>query len=256
MRSRHVQRSPGARGRGGCRPVSGGRGRAAAGVAHGDVRLAEAVVHHEVGALGRHSCSPPCRTSVPGIGSAGGGSWRSTRSCTTPHSDRPKPWAYARVTVTCRKPGGGASPCAGRGAPSRGSSGRTPGHDPTVSGWAHRADDSSHAVSEDVCTSGRLLRSPCSELSTLTAEAKVLVDQRKSRDLLAAGCVVVRLREDALPSLSVRPSPLPGNTGALDGAASPQGHGRHPRLDAGTTNRPITRGWMDMDGGVFTYGER
>ncbi|MDH6287102.1 hypothetical protein M2275_002005 [Rhodococcus opacus] len=186
----------------------------------------------------------------------GGGSWRSTRSCTTPHSDRPKPRAYARVTVTCRKPGGDASPCAGRGAPSRGSSGRTPGHDPTVSGWAHRADDSSHAVSEDVCTSGRLLGGPCSELSTLTAEAKVLVDQRKSRDLLAAGCVVVRLREDDLPSLSDRPSPLPGNTGALDGAASPQGHGRHPRLDAGTTNRPITRGWMDMDGGVFTYGER
>ena len=36
-----------------------------------------------------------------------------------------------------------------------------------------------------------------------SADAKVLVDQRKSRDLLAAGCVVVRLREDDLPSLAI-----------------------------------------------------
>ncbi|RZL75211.1 MAG: hypothetical protein EOP32_31935 [Rhodococcus sp. (in: high G+C Gram-positive bacteria)] len=36
-----------------------------------------------------------------------------------------------------------------------------------------------------------------------SADAKVLVDQRKSRDLLAAGCVVVRLREDDLPSVAI-----------------------------------------------------
>ncbi|KXF53749.1 hypothetical protein AXA44_43520 [Rhodococcus sp. SC4] len=31
----------------------------------------------------------------------------------------------------------------------------------------------------------------------------MLVDQRKSSDLLAAGCVVARLREDDLPSLAI-----------------------------------------------------
>ena len=36
-----------------------------------------------------------------------------------------------------------------------------------------------------------------------SAEAKLLVDGRKSLDLLAAGCVVVRLREDNLPSLAI-----------------------------------------------------
>jgi hypothetical protein len=36
-----------------------------------------------------------------------------------------------------------------------------------------------------------------------SAAAKVLVDERKSLDLLAAGCVVVRLREDSLPPLPV-----------------------------------------------------
>ena len=35
------------------------------------------------------------------------------------------------------------------------------------------------------------------------APAKVLVDERKSRDLLAAGCLVVRLREDDLPALGI-----------------------------------------------------
>lgn len=35
------------------------------------------------------------------------------------------------------------------------------------------------------------------------ADAKILVDQRKSLDLLAAGYVVVRLREDDLPSLGI-----------------------------------------------------
>ncbi|MFZ2527493.1 MAG: zinc-ribbon domain-containing protein [Rhodococcus sp. (in: high G+C Gram-positive bacteria)] len=35
------------------------------------------------------------------------------------------------------------------------------------------------------------------------ADAKILVDQRKSLDLLAAGCMVVRLREDDLPSLGI-----------------------------------------------------
>jgi hypothetical protein len=32
----------------------------------------------------------------------------------------------------------------------------------------------------------------------------VLVDERKSRDLLAAGYFVVRLREDKLPALAIR----------------------------------------------------
>lgn len=36
-----------------------------------------------------------------------------------------------------------------------------------------------------------------------SAAAKVLVDERKSLDLLAAGCAVVRLREDSLPPLPV-----------------------------------------------------
>jgi hypothetical protein len=36
-----------------------------------------------------------------------------------------------------------------------------------------------------------------------SAPAKVLVDARKSVDLLAAGHLVVRLREDALPSLYI-----------------------------------------------------
>ncbi|ABH00632.1 conserved hypothetical protein (plasmid) [Rhodococcus jostii RHA1] len=36
-----------------------------------------------------------------------------------------------------------------------------------------------------------------------SAPAKVLVDERKSRDLLAAGCLVVRLREDDLPTLGI-----------------------------------------------------
>ncbi|MEZ0342150.1 hypothetical protein ACAG25_19475, partial [Mycobacterium sp. pV006] len=36
-----------------------------------------------------------------------------------------------------------------------------------------------------------------------SAPAKQLVDQRKSRDLLAAGYLVVRLREDTLPSLGI-----------------------------------------------------
>ena len=36
-----------------------------------------------------------------------------------------------------------------------------------------------------------------------SAAAKVLVDERKSLDLLAAGCVVVRLREDNLPPLAI-----------------------------------------------------
>ncbi|SFN27109.1 Probable Zinc-ribbon domain-containing protein [Saccharopolyspora antimicrobica] len=35
------------------------------------------------------------------------------------------------------------------------------------------------------------------------SEAKMLVDESKSRDLLAAGCAVVRLREDALPRLAI-----------------------------------------------------
>jgi hypothetical protein len=35
------------------------------------------------------------------------------------------------------------------------------------------------------------------------APAKVLVDECKSEDLLAAGCVVVRLREDDLPPLAI-----------------------------------------------------
>jgi hypothetical protein len=35
------------------------------------------------------------------------------------------------------------------------------------------------------------------------AEAKILVDERKSQDLLAAGHLLVRLREDALPPLSI-----------------------------------------------------
>ncbi|MEE2060398.1 helix-turn-helix domain-containing protein [Rhodococcus artemisiae] len=34
-------------------------------------------------------------------------------------------------------------------------------------------------------------------------DAKILVDQRKSLDLLSAGCVVVRLREDDLPTLEI-----------------------------------------------------
>ena len=36
-----------------------------------------------------------------------------------------------------------------------------------------------------------------------SAAAKVIVDERKSLDLLAAGCVVVRLREDNLPPLAI-----------------------------------------------------
>jgi hypothetical protein len=36
-----------------------------------------------------------------------------------------------------------------------------------------------------------------------SAAAKVLVDERKSLDMLAAGCVVVRLREDNLPPIAI-----------------------------------------------------
>jgi hypothetical protein len=36
-----------------------------------------------------------------------------------------------------------------------------------------------------------------------SAAAKVLVDERKSLDLLSAGCLVVRLREDNLPPLAI-----------------------------------------------------
>jgi hypothetical protein len=36
-----------------------------------------------------------------------------------------------------------------------------------------------------------------------SAAAKLLVDHRKSLDLLAAGCVVVRLRENDLPPLGI-----------------------------------------------------
>lgn len=36
-----------------------------------------------------------------------------------------------------------------------------------------------------------------------SAPAKLMVDQRKSRDLLAAGFLVVRLREDGLPTLGI-----------------------------------------------------
>jgi len=38
---------------------------------------------------------------------------------------------------------------------------------------------------------------------TCGVQAKVLVDERKSADLLAAGCMVVRLREDDLPPLAI-----------------------------------------------------
>jgi hypothetical protein len=35
------------------------------------------------------------------------------------------------------------------------------------------------------------------------APAKILIDERKSQDLLAAGYLVVRLREDGLPGLAI-----------------------------------------------------
>lgn len=72
-------------------------------------------------------------------------------------------------------------------------------------------------------------------------KAKILVDQRKSLDLLAAGYVVVRLREDDLPP-SRSSTEVSGDSGVFGGAAPPNRHGRHSQLDRRPTNWLISRG--------------
>ncbi|MDQ0864783.1 zinc-ribbon domain-containing protein [Arthrobacter globiformis] len=77
------------------------------------------------------------------------------------------------------------------------------------------------------------------------APAKVLIDERKSADLLATGYLVVRLREDDLPPLPV-PHPTTRKSGLFHGAAARSGGGRNPGLAGRTRSGLAVRcraGW-------------